>query len=322
MKAKQNAGHFKAKWQLLRARYTWHLRPPFQDEFDCTHWWAGKSADEIRPVAALYELARRHPRIGTLRVQLRSSSWYGQELRKPLIGHAKEKLASKAFDDLGQEPTAIHCLCLIGLRSWPTLDWRSQAYWEMSAGHMKGVDCRDALSQCSSITSDALCDLMLKRLSAMKTGKKSLQFLVGKTSDSNQEVVSPVDPAAFQKSLELVANDVLKNPIPQAELEAVIAQHAIAAHRQGHWLFAVASDLTSERAASLLAQTYRHEQSRHPYPKNRARWENWLPLIATFENADNQTGGAKSQSFTSYRRVMDTIEFNPPTPQRCVGNSP
>ena len=36
-----------------------------------------------------------------------------------------------------------------------------------------------------------------------------------------------------------------------------------------------------------------------------------FPLIAAFENAENQTGRAKSQYFTPYRRAIDTVEFDP-----------
>jgi hypothetical protein len=108
MTAKRKTASSKETWQAMRARYTWHLRPPFDQEFNRSHWWKGDS--KIHPVAALYELARRHPRVGELRRTLRHSGWYGQELREPLVGTAKQKMASLAYDDLGREPAAIHCL--------------------------------------------------------------------------------------------------------------------------------------------------------------------------------------------------------------------
>jgi hypothetical protein len=40
--------------QATRARYTWHLRPPFDKTFDASHWWDGQER-KVEPVAALYE---------------------------------------------------------------------------------------------------------------------------------------------------------------------------------------------------------------------------------------------------------------------------
>jgi hypothetical protein len=49
----------------IRARCTWHLHPPFDRTFDRSRWWTGPDAPkEIDPDAALYELVRRHPRVG------------------------------------------------------------------------------------------------------------------------------------------------------------------------------------------------------------------------------------------------------------------
>ncbi len=39
----------KESWQALRERYTWHLRPPFKDQFDRSHWWKGKQVAKQRP---------------------------------------------------------------------------------------------------------------------------------------------------------------------------------------------------------------------------------------------------------------------------------
>jgi len=48
------------------------LDSPFNQEFDRTQWW--KDETDINPVAALYELARRHPLVGDLRKKFRSTS--------------------------------------------------------------------------------------------------------------------------------------------------------------------------------------------------------------------------------------------------------
>jgi hypothetical protein len=311
MDAKRKVGSPKEAWQTIRAEYTWYLRPPFKGDFDRTHWWKGTTADALQPIAALYELARRHPRIGQLRSKLLDAGWHGQELRDSPAGAATRRMESKAFEDLGREPNAVHCLCLIGLKSWPTLGWRNQEYWEMSAGILKGIDCRHPVEQCSSVTSSALCDVILQRQRALKLPKGASQFWVGKVEGSNKDAVVPVHPRKLQKSIETVVKHLVEKPISDGEIEAAVAASAVSAHRQGRWLFAVAPDLTHERAAHLLAETYREEQRRYGHSKNRGRWEDWLPVIAAFEEAEDQQRGAKSQIFTAYRRVMDNVQFTP-----------
>jgi len=104
--------HPKQDWQATRAKYTWHLH---HDKFDRTHWWKGKS--NIKPVAALYELARRHPSVG-----LRNSS----------------------------TPELI-VLGNIGLNSWPKLTPGQRVLWKSFAGNLKGVDCRNDEEKCCDI---------------------------------------------------------------------------------------------------------------------------------------------------------------------------
>src|SRR5271170_7419477 len=76
MSSKQSKNPQKENRQAIRARYTWHLRPPFDKEFDGSHWWEGQS--KVDPVAALYELLRRHPLIGKgllKRAEIYSATW-------------------------------------------------------------------------------------------------------------------------------------------------------------------------------------------------------------------------------------------------------
>ena len=103
MKTKRKAVSSKEKSQANRAAYTWHLNPPFNDEFDRSHWWLEKPPDSIKPIACLYELSRRHPRIGQLRLKFHNASWYGLELRNPLVGAKQIGKNAKVYDDLGQE---------------------------------------------------------------------------------------------------------------------------------------------------------------------------------------------------------------------------
>ncbi len=302
----------KQPWQVVRARYTWHLRPPFVQEFDRSHWWKGDS--EIQPVAALYELARRHPRVGELRRTFRHSGWYGQELRERLVGTAKERMASLAYDDLGREPAAIHCLCLIGLRTWPQLDARYQEYWMMSAGNLKGVDCRDDLERCYSITERALGDIIWKRTRALKLPRNGSKFWVSARSiGSGESDVVPAYPKAFQRSLEILAKHRRENPISATEREAAIAEVAVGAEHRGHWIIAVASDLAQDEAELLMGKAYRKHRLKREEAlgagKQRPRPKQWLKLIAEFENAETSTGGMNARGFDPYRAIMDSIRF-------------
>jgi hypothetical protein len=101
------------------------------------------------------------------------------------------------------------------------------------------------------------------------------------------------------------------NPLTASQREADIAQWAVEAHRQGKVLLVVAPDLTPEKAASVMVKTYQ-EHLRHCAPAKptpRARWQDWLLLIETFENDENSPGKAKSQVFARYRRALDGLSF-------------
>jgi hypothetical protein len=298
----------------MRARYTWHLRPPFDQEFDRSHWWKNEPQIDPAPAAALYELARRHPRVGELRSRLHHAGWYGQELRAPLVGAAKERMASHAFDDLGQEPEALHCLCLIGLKTWPTLGWRYQEYWMASAGNIKGVDCRDDLERCYSVTDAAMCDVILQRGRALKVPRKAFQAWVSPSSiGPGESEVVPVDIKAFQRSVEIIGKHLCETPISAAEIEPAIAEVAVGAEHQGHWIIAVASDLAQDEAELLMGKVYREHRLRREEAlgagKQRPRPKQWLKLISEFENAETSSGGTNASGFNPYRAIMDSIRF-------------
>ena len=286
MSAKSKAASAKDNWQAARARYAWHLRPPFKNEFDRKHWWEKKSDSEIEPIAALYELARRHPRVGQLRLQFLNAGWYGQELRAPLSGNAEKAMVSQACDDLGRKSEAIHCLCLIGLKSWPTLGDRSQDFWASSAGKMKGLDCRDDILKCSSIILEAGGQLLARRAFSLKHPQAKL---------------------ALPKKL-LHGN--LEDLFSSREMEATIARFAVADYQNGQLLISVAPDLTLDHAKILFEREYRKHQKLTIAPRQRARSENWLPLISAFEN-EEADGGKKSQAFIKYSRAMNGIRFLP-----------
>src|ERR1041385_532346 len=213
MRAKQKPASSKEKWQAERARYAWHMRPPFRNTFDRSHWWRNQS--DVDSIAALYELARRHPRVGELRLRFRRASWYGQESRDPLVGAAEREMASQACHDLGKEPDAIHCLCLIGLKSWPALGSRNQEFWEMSAGRLKGVDCRHDIERCASVTREGLADILIRRMVSLNLGKGAFQFWVepGRKNMS----VNPVDLPAFVRAQKRLAKHLQQKPISRSE---------------------------------------------------------------------------------------------------------
>ena len=274
----------------MRERYTWHLHPPFNNEFDHSHWWEGQS--KIEPAAALYELARRHPRIGQLWLKFKRASWYGQELRCPLVGAAEKKMVSQAFNDLGKESAAIHCLCLIGLNSWPKLHWSDQEYWLDTAGKIKGLDCRPDIGQCQNINAQAGGELIGKR-----------RFRLNRKGRHKRLTREEFDA--------LVSKDIIKNPFGADEWNAAITRHAIEELHKGHLLFSVAPDLTLAEAKNLFEREYGLHRKLTLEGKQRARWENWLPLIAAFENEEAQPGGKKSPAFIRYRRTLDGVRFTP-----------
>jgi hypothetical protein len=221
-------------WQAKRGPYTWHLRPPFKDGgFDRSQWWKGKA--DIDPVAALYEIARRHPSVGR-----RDSS-----------------------------TPALIVLGNIGLNSWPKLSPGHQAMWKSFAGNLKGVDCRNDEEKCYDVVW--------------------------------QDEGEPLNQAiALQRG----------NALPTVtELEAGIARRAIAAYRQGYILLAVAPELESNEAKTLLARKYSEHRIMDGTGKHRARLEDWLALIAVFEKDATSKDGLKFDSFNRYKRAVDSIKF-------------
>lgn len=295
-----------------RDRYVWHLRKPFAEEFDHSHWWKAESESKPTPIAAIYELARRHPRIGHLRSELRHTKWYGQELREPLSGTARRKMADQASVDLGSEPGPVHCLCLIGLKSWPILGEKYQEYWGDSVGKMKGVDCRDDLMRCTSIITEALGQLQRERMLSLKPSRESLTFRFPAGRMAGEQAGQPADPGALNKLVERLVEDLKINPIPELAIENAVAEKAIEAYRAGQWLFAIVPDLTHDDARNLLSAGYSEELKHTQQQKQRSRWNDWLPLISEFEDDELSSSAVTLPSntvFTKYRRVLDGISF-------------
>ncbi len=290
----------------------WHLRKPFAEEFDRSHWWKAECESKPTSIAAIYELARRHPHIGQLRSKLRYTKWYGQELRKSLSGTARRTMADQASVDLGSEPGAVHCLCLIGLKSWPMLGEEYQEYWGDSVGKMKGVDCRDDLMRCTSIITEALGQLQRKRMFSLIPSRESLTFRFPAGGMTGEQTGQPADPGALDKLVGRLAEDLKINPIPEVEIENAIADKAIEAYRAGQWLFAIASDLTHDDARNLLSAGYSEKLKHTQQQQKRSRWNDWLPLISEFEDDELSSSAVTVPSgsvFTKYRRILEGISF-------------
>jgi hypothetical protein len=286
----------KAKWQALRRRYTWHLRPPFRNSFDRCHWWHNQS--EIEPVAALYELARRHPFV---RDQwLRAVALIRRNNREILARPGSPVYVDTRFSRIitrehwfstdaksGRVPPSLYWTCLLGLKSWAKLDYTDRMNWR-SIITLKGLDFRTWFDQCQSINDFAEWKIRYKREDAMGDKVK------GKM---RPEIGS------------IVTADLATNPPPVEEREAAIASSAVDAYRRGALLFALAPDLTAKTAGSAIAKAYHWARRRHGRPQQRARWQDWLPLIAAFEDAETSQG-AYSQTFARYRRALDSIDFD------------
>ncbi|HWA26456.1 MAG TPA: hypothetical protein VG734_12420 [Lacunisphaera sp.] len=294
-----------------RDKYTWHLRAPFALEFDRLRWWEKVNPKQIHPIAALYELVRRHPRVGELRGKFRHRSWHGIELNRTTDNRKlADKVVDDAFEDLGAGPKPLHCLCLIGLKSWGKLDVRDREYWAMSGGRLKGVDCRSAIEQCSSVTYEALTDLLMKRMREVKPPAGAMQYKVSVTPPGAPEG-EPVmaNPKAYQQAQEMLAESIKAKPLTPPEMEDAIALNARRAHQAGNFVFSVAPNLSLERAAEILSALYRKQQELDYGTQARARWTDWLPAISDFESGETEADGAKSAVFTRYRRILDGIDF-------------
>ena len=251
------------------------MRDQFADEFDKDHWWKSKSEEQIDPRAAVYEIARRHPRIGELRKKFRDKIWYGLELKDQLSEPYPEDILSEQSSDLGSEPRAVHCLCLIGLKSWPELTSTDRGYWIASAGKLKGVECRDPIELVNTIHMMALVNVMYQRI----TEGNSL-------------------------------DEIKSNPFNLKEIENEIASLAVIAHREGNHLLWAAPGMTSDQARDLLAKKYSQAEKAANKPKQRAKWNQWLPAIEDLEDDMNEYGGVKSPILTRYKRIMEDVQFS------------
>ena len=269
MSAKRKTVPSKENWHAMRARYTWHLRPPFKDEFDRTYWWQGKDQSKIEPVAALYELARRHPLVNE--TPLEKTSLPGVPLPKvPTIFETKPSLRSTQR---------------LGMRSWLKLTASERRNWKASISRMKGFDFRQIESLSIDITRQAHLKISQQR---------DEQFTLTKN------ITWDCGFCGFWRSYAKPTDN---------EWEAAISQCAVEAHRQGYVLIAVTPNLTTAKAGTAMVKQYSEHHRLYPYPQptQRARTLDWLSIISAFENMTS--GKWDSQIFVRYRRALDGIRF-------------
>jgi hypothetical protein len=259
--------------------------------FDRSHWW--KEPPNEEPEAALYELARRHPLAETPRARLAPP---GSEppFPVPLL--------------VELQPSLYWTRCL-ALKSWPKLSDLERTKWKSSVRKLKGLDVRPTESLCLNVTSLAFCTLPKRRVAAGTATDNLPSELRGSISFLSMLGLLNADHLSPELKGMIAANSTAD------EREAAIADAAVEAYRKGYVVLAVAPDLAPSKLASVVSEKLHEPLPFHPSPKaaigpkQRARWENWLPLISEFEDDELQPSGAKSQVFARYRRAMEEIHF-------------
>jgi len=253
------------------------LHPPFKAKFDRSHWWEGLSDTEHQAApfgreAALYELARRHPLVAE-----------ETPINATLPGSEPPIPLPSIF---GPKPSLLWTRRL-AMRSWVNLKKSEQSAWKSNMGKVKGLDLRPQESLCRNVTRLAHLAINQQKENALNASAEAAPELSG-----------------------LGWLSLFTNPTAR-EWEAAIAQCAIEAQRQGYVLLAVAPDMAAHKAQSVLLKVYQEQLKLYPAAQalQRARWQDWLPLISSFENAEARGDKQREQAFVRYRRVVDAIHF-------------
>jgi hypothetical protein len=273
----QKAPTSKKELQAIRKRYTWHLRVP---EFDCDHWWKRNASGDykgIDPLAAWYEVVRRNPKVPEIPLE-------------PLYipGH----VGSERFLQWYERLTLAEFLRFLGrhaMLSWEQLTKEQWEKWRTSIGKMKSFDQRSN----DSISRNLTYSTYIAQLKALDENER-------------QSRVTPLDG--------LFAMFGWLNFPNHAEWEKAISDEAVKAHREGRVLIAIEPHLAADKAVAAMKKAYLS----HPYvdstpvTRERARWQQWLDVIADFENSMPKNASpakGNSQLFVRYRRVIDGVVF-------------
>jgi hypothetical protein len=273
----------KSQREAIRKRYTWHLRDP---DFDCSHWWKRKDStdySEIAPLAALYEVVRRHPKVpGIPYPPIPVPAAFDPDNRY--------KIASDLYE-MFPPPESFRFLSRFARRSWLKLTRDQRERWKSSIGKMKSFDERSNESLSCNLT----CATYLALLRAQE--------------EIERETTASMPPEYSGLGLWGWAS------FPsQPEWEKAIADEAVKAHRQGRVLIAIESHLAADKAVAAMKKAYLAHSyvDSSPVTRPRSRWKQWLDIIVAFENSvadEPAPAKANSQLFVRYRRVIDGIVF-------------
>jgi hypothetical protein len=277
--SKRKAPTSKKELQAIRNRYTWHLREP---GFNHVHWWSRyESADykRIDPLAAFYEVARRHPKITEIP-------------HRPFIipGDVHGEALLKWYNKLTL-PEFVRFLSHNAMRSWKKLTNVQQERWKHSIGKLKSFDQRSNDSISGNLTYSTYIALLHAQ----------------EERDRQTRETMPPELAGFSFLGWFLFP-------AQDAWEKAISEDAVKAHREGRVLIAVEPHLTAEKAVAAMKQAY----FSHPYvdsspvTRERVRCQQWLEIIAAFEDSTaDETIPAKvnSQLFVRYRRIIDQKAF-------------
>ena len=168
------------------------------------------------------------------------------------------------------------------MKSWPKLTNKEKEDWKSNIGKVKGFDLRPAKSLCINVVE-------LAHLAVWQARNEAAKFLSGAEYPARGLGWYPTDD----------------------EYGVAVAKQAVEAFRKGYLILGVAPDLKQDKAESVLMEIYSKHSLPNPFSKRsqRARWQDWLPCISRFEDAETSEHKAKSQEFAHYRRLVDGIRF-------------
>jgi hypothetical protein len=100
------------------AKYLWHLKPPWRDEFDHVAWWSAPGEKKPGGEAAAWELFRRHPKI---------PDYINEFLLRPKHQPPPSFAASSNTTHLPELPTLSVC----SIWPWPKLPAPCRELWRL-----------------------------------------------------------------------------------------------------------------------------------------------------------------------------------------------
>jgi hypothetical protein len=253
--------------QAVHRRYTWHLRPPFGDEFDRSQWWKGQP--DVEPVAALYELARRHPLVVE-----------EERILVPLPGSPPPIPLPSIFEP---RPSLVWTRRL-RMKSWLRLTKSEQDNWKSSLHKMKGLDFRPKEFLCRSITEAARSTITQHRAEADKARAES--------GPPWFACYPPRQPADHE----------WKTAIAQCAVEAHRQGYLLLAVSPD-----MAADKAQSVMAKSYREHLKLYPSTGRLQRERS--EDWLTLISEFEKVEAKGQKDTRQAFVRYRRALDGILF-------------